>query len=80
MEVQTAKGRFIEDEFFSDKPEKRQFLVRQKIGFKSEGIQEESITASGIVPCDSAMLQTLAGPDGAHAARRVFGRPGALCV
>ena len=63
---QTVKGRFIDDEFFKDKTHLRQYLVRDKsnTGFVAENIQEETLTGTATMECDSAMLQALAGPDG----------------
>ena len=62
--IQTAKGRYLDDEFFKDKIDKRSYLVREKTSFESENIQEESLTARGTMNADAAMLQCLAGPDG----------------
>ena len=66
VNTQTAKQRYIDDEFFKDNIRLRQYLVRDKsnTGFLSENIQEESMTAQGTMGCDSAMMQALAGPDG----------------
>ena len=80
VEVQTAKGRFIEDELFSDKPEKtavpRQaeswFQVRRHPRGVNHRIRNR--------PMRQRHAAGVGWARRAHAFRRVPGRPGALCV